>query len=156
MFLTLLLIPGILPRYVLPLAIPLMLVLAGAIEPTRFAAWPLRICIALGVLSIAYAAFVIPRINARDDLRPLASQIDAAVPPGAMITLYDPGYQAWIFYLRSRYGYAPFLEDIPARPDVVLARGKEAKKFAGKRPDLAVIRTFRDKNDAEFLLLAPR
>lgn len=156
MFFALLLIPGILPRYVLPLGVPLALVLAAVIEPTRFAVWPLRICAALGLLSIAYAIFAVPRINAHDDLRPLAAQIDAAVPPGATLTLYDPGYQAWIFYLRSPYDYAPFLEDVPARPQAVLARGKEAKKFAGKRPDLVVKQTFRDKNDAEFLLLAPR
>jgi len=156
MFFGLLLIPGILPRYVLPLAIPIVLVLAAAIAPTRFAQWPLRICIVLGVLSIAYAVFAIPKINQRDDIRPLAAQIDAAVPPGATLTLYDPGYQAWIFYLRSRYAYAPFLEDIPARPGAVLARGKEAKKFAEKRPDLAVQRTIRHRDGAEFMVLVPR
>ncbi len=156
MSLALLLIPGILPRYVLPLGVPIALVLAVAIEPTRFAKWPLRVCVALGVLSIGYAVFAVPRLNARDDLRPLAKNIDSAVPAGATLTLYDPGYQAWIFYLRSRYAYAPFLEDIPAHPQAVLARGKEAKKFADKRPDLVARQSFRDKNGAEFLILVPR
>ncbi|MEQ1859262.1 MAG: glycosyltransferase family 39 protein [Chthoniobacteraceae bacterium] len=156
MFVALLLIPGILPRYVLPLAIPLALVLAVAIEPTRFAQWPLRLGCALGVLSIGYGAIAVPLINRRDDLRPLAAQIDAALAPGTALTIYDPGYQAWIFYLRVRYDYAPFLENVPASPQAVLARGKERGKFAEKRPDLAVTDTFRDKNGAEFLLLKPR
>lgn len=156
LYLALLLIPGILPRYVLPLATPFALVFAVALAPTRFAGWPLRICTALGVLSIIYAIVAVPRINARDDLRPLAQVVDAAVPPGATLTLYDPGYQAWIFYLRSRTAYAPYLEDVPKPAQAVLARGKEGKKFAEKRPDLGVKHTFHDKNGAEFLLLTPR
>lgn len=154
--LVLLLIPGILPRYVMPLSIPLAIALAAIIEPTRFAGWPLRIGAGLGALSIVYAVFAVPRINAHDDLRPLAQVVDAAVPTGATLTIYDPGYQAWIFYLHSRYEYAPFLEDVPPHPGAVLARGKEAKKFQEKRPDLTVRHTFHDKTGAEFLLLVSK
>jgi 4-amino-4-deoxy-L-arabinose transferase-like glycosyltransferase len=156
LFIILLLIPGILPRYVLPLDIPLALVFAAVIEPTRFAKWPLRIAVALGVLSIGYAVFVVPLIVRRDSLRPLAASIDAAVPPGAMLTLCDPGYQPAIFYLRTPYRYAPTLDDLEPGAACVLARGSARKDLAHKRSELAVTQTFRAKDGTEFLLLQPR
>jgi len=150
MYVGLLLVKGVLPRYVLPLEVPLALVVATALSSRLV----LKIGAALGVASIIYGLCT-PLINRSDDLRPLAAAIDAKVPPGATLTLYDPGYQAWIFYLRSPYAYAPYLEDVPASPSCVLARGKERKKFAEKRPDLVVVETFKGKKDGEFLLLAP-
>lgn len=150
LYVGLLLVKGVLPRYVLPLEIPLALAAATAL-PWRLI---LKLGATLGVASIIYGFVAVPFINRQDDLRPLAAAIDAKVPAGATLTLYDPGYQAWIFYLHSRYAYAPFLEDVPDSAAFVLARGKERKKFAEKRPDLAVVETFKGKNE-EFLLLAP-
>jgi len=112
----------------------------------------------LGAAMLLYAGAAVRWINRSDDLRPFAAQIDAAVPPGATLTLYDPGYQAWVFYLRSPYRYATSREEIPARPAAVLTRGGEKvrRKFAKDRADLAVAQTFRNKTGAEYLLFLPR
>ena len=112
----------------------------------------------LGAVMLLYAGAAIRWINRQDDLRPLAAQIDAALPPSATVTLYDPGYQAWIFYLRSPIRYATSLEAIPQDAAAVIARGgeKTRRKFAADRPDLAVAQSFRGKTGAEFLLLLPR
>jgi hypothetical protein len=68
-----------------------------------------------------------------DDLRPLAADINAAVPQGAELTVYDPGYQPALFYVRTPFRYAPFLEDIPEGAAYILAEAKDRKKFADKR-----------------------
>lgn len=110
----------------------------------------------LGVGSILYATAAVRWINRADDLRPLAAQIDAAIPPGKRLVLYDPGYMPAIFYLRTPHQYAPYLEDIPADAEFVLARGQAAKKFAEKRPDLVVKQNFSRKSQQQFLLLQQR
>ncbi len=112
----------------------------------------------LSAIMMLYTAAAVRWILRTDDLRPLAAQIDAAIPPGVPITLYDPGYQAWIFYLRSPVRYAVSLEAISPQAPAVLARGgdKVRRKFSADRPDLEVAKTFRSRNGAEFLLLLPR
>lgn len=157
-FLVLLLVPGILPRYVLPLGAPLAIVVAVALSGQHIARWPVRIATIMGLGFIAFAIVAVPVIRKHDDLRPLAEKIDAATPAGARLTLYDPGYQAWIFYLRSPYGYAPYLEDIPANAAAVVSRGgeKQKRKFLESRPDLEPRATFKDKTGAEFILYVPK
>ena len=152
-FVVVLLVPGVLPRYVLPLAIPWCVLVAFALaNRSRL------VFIATAVLagaSILYAVIAVPIINRHDDLRPAAAQIDAAIPPGKPLIIYDPGYCAEIFYLRAHYQYAVDFDDIPAAADFVLARGDARRKFAKRRPDLVVTRTFKIKHDGELLLLQP-
>ena len=155
-FAAVLLVPGTLPRYVLPLGAPFALLLAAAWcegKPTR----PLRLTVGAALLaSLAmaiYAVFAVPRINEHDDIRPVAAAIDAALPPGAHLTIYDPSYLPAIFYLRTPYRYAPFMEDIPADAGWVLARSAARRKFEEKRPELRVFKIIEGKGKSELLLL---
>lgn len=231
-FTALLLVPGVLPRYLLPLSIPWALLVALAIQGSRapqaqrlwdrinrgaalllipvaviapvyagahllqrvgadLAAprafdWPhallasLAATLALAVVAIVharravalraehlaitsaallagwiaiYAVAVAPSMRAREHLRPLAQAIDAAVPAGQELVLYDPGFLPVIFYLRTPCRYAPHLEDIPPDADFVLARGAHRRKLAEKRSDFVVMRTFTTKGERELLLL---
>ena len=77
------------------------------------------------------------------------------MPQGAELTVYDPGYQPALFYVRTPFRYAPFLEDIPEAAAYILVRAKDRKKFADKRPDLAVSHEFTRKGELELLLLEP-
>lgn len=154
-FAVFLLIPGVLPRYVLPLTLPWS-VLAALASAERARRVVLTGAAILAGASLLYAGIAVPIINRHDQLRPTAAQIDAAVPPGAPLVIYDPGYLPEIFYLRARCRYAPYLEDIPADAVVILARGATRKKFADKRPDLVVTQTFKSKLAGELLLLQPR
>jgi len=154
MCLVLLLVPGVLPRYVLPLGIPIALAIAVFL-PERQRIWVRNAAVALALASIVYGTIGVRWIARHDDLRPLAAQIDAAVAPGAELIVYDPGYQPALFYVQSPYKYAPFLEDIPTGTKFVLARVKDRKKFADKRPDLTVTHEFEHKGGIELLLLQP-
>jgi 4-amino-4-deoxy-L-arabinose transferase-like glycosyltransferase len=146
-FTGLLLIPGVLPRYVLPLAVPLILVLAWLTPEPVLMRWLKVYAVILVVGSLLFALVIAPQMNRRDDLRPLAAEIDEATPDQAELILYDLGYQPAIFYLRSRYRYARTL--------FVLARAKDRKKLLEKRSDLQVTREFRRKDNVELILLEP-
>lgn len=100
-----------------------------------------------------YAIAAVPWIIRRDDIRPMATAIDAAIPPGERLIILDPGYLAAIFYLRTPYRYALSKNDIPADAPWVLVRGKERRSFAEKRPDLAVAQVIRGQRGDELLLL---
>ena len=229
-FFAVLLIPGTLPRYVLPLGAPIALLLAWAIEAAplgdrglarwhRANAWLAALLMALALLApiaagvpvdaldagaalrsfdfgaafraglvsavvlaicavflarralatppllagasaalmgagtLLYAAAAIPWINSRDDLRPLARAIDSAVPAGKPLFLYDPGYMAAIFYLRTPVRYAPTTEAIPPDAEWLLARAKERDRLAEKRPEFIVAQALKGKLGEEFLLL---
>jgi 4-amino-4-deoxy-L-arabinose transferase-like glycosyltransferase len=96
-------------------------------RPTRIAGATAALC---GVAAMLYAADVVPFINRADDIRPLARRIDAAVPAGRELVLYDPGWQPAIVYLQTRYRYAPVMEAIPTDAEFVLARDRAERKFA--------------------------
>ena len=228
-FFTLLLIPGVLTRYVLPLGVPIALLLALAVgeeklEPPREAlriwwqanagaalgllalacaapalvaigeqrhvhvvgerlgnpatllVWPLLasaavivICLGIfigrkrlarptriagasaalfGAAAMLYAASAVPFINHADNIRPLAAAIDAEIPPGGHLYIFDPEYQPAIFYLRSDYSYATTFKELPADAEYVLARGGNRKKLESERPELRLLHDFggRDKN----------
>ena len=155
-FAAVLLVPGTLPRYVLPLGVPFALLLAAAWCDAG-SARPLRLTVGAGVVAAfamgIYAVLIVPRINAHDDIRPVAATIDAALPPGAQLTIYDPKYLPAIFYLKTSYRYAPVMEAIPADAEWVLARGAARRKFEEERPDLRLVKTIKGKGGAELLLL---
>lgn len=107
------------------------------------------------VASLLYATAAIPWINRADDLRPLAAQIDAAIPPGKSLVVFDPGYAAVLFYLRTPFKYA--IGSIPPGSEFVLARKQSLKKLPETRTGLVVARTFSAGEAKEtFLLLQPR
>lgn len=110
----------------------------------------------IGSAAVVYATAAVPWIKRYEDIRPFAAEIDAAVPPEERLVLYDPGYLAAIFYLRSDYRYAPSMKDIPSDARWVLARERPGKRLAKTRPELVVARAFTAKGGQEFLLLQPR
>lgn len=110
----------------------------------------------MGAASIVYAVAIVPRINRNDELRPMAAGIDAAIPAGRELLIYEPGYLPVIFYLRTPYRYGSGMEQVPADVEFVLLRAQSRKKFAERRPDLRVLRSFPQKNREDVLLLQRR
>jgi hypothetical protein len=156
MLVVVLLIPGTLPRYVLPLGVPLVLGTALLVPPEPLYQWVRRYVAALVVLSAVFALVIAPRMNRRDDLRPLAKAVDAAVPPGTTLIVYDPGYQAGLFYVRTPLRYVDEMEDLPERGAWVLAKAKDRGKLERKRPDLVEKDVFLRRDTPEMILLHSR
>ena len=221
-FLIVLLVPGTLPRYVLPLGAPIALVLAMActgnerlfgawLSASRFLAGLVLVCAILAPFAAGYplakgvrfdlaaairaalaasiacacCALVLARSSERltlawlagatgallgsvmllygaaaprwiarsDDLRPFARAIDGAIPAGGQLVIFDPGYLAAIFYLRTPYRYSHEIDEISTGTEWVLIREKHRRKFAEKRPKFAVVQTIRSRNGETFLLL---
>jgi 4-amino-4-deoxy-L-arabinose transferase-like glycosyltransferase len=233
-FFGMLLLPGVLPRYVLPLAVPFALALALAVSDPRLPppacslrawwranhalafviiaaacaapvvlvlltpreailargealgsyasllTWPLvasagAVLLALfvwagrmklarpsliaassGALVAAamflFAAVAIPLQSRRDDLRPLARAIEAGVPPGEPLMIYDPDYQPVIFYLRLPYRYAPTMEEIGPDARWLLAREEKRKKLLREQPEWEVARRWPEERPQLLLL----
>ena len=123
-------------------------------RPTRLAGATAAL---FGGGALLYATAAMPFIRRSDDLRPLARAIDAAVPPGQQLYLFDPEYQPAIFYLRSSFAYAASLSELPAEASYVLARAGNVEKLRRERPALQVARDFggSDKNRLLLLVRAP-
>ena len=237
-FVVMLLVPGVLTRYVLPLGVPMALLLAIAVSeekpepprealrlwwhanaggalgllalacvapalvaiglqrhvqpvgerfggPAKLLVWPLLasagvivICLAVfigrrrlarptrlagvsaalfGAAAMLYAADAVPFINRADNIRLLAAAIDAAVPLGARLCLYDPEYQPAIFYLRTPYFYANAMKEVPADAEYILVRAGNRKKLESERPEYELLQDFggHDKNRLVLLRRQP-
>ncbi len=133
------LLPGSLPRYTMPLLVPACFLLSMLVCAERLDL-PLRlrlrnpsglppmlrlpltiaaiVCIGIGI----YAMAVIPQLAKRQKVKAIASQIDAAVPPGATIYAVDPDYQPFLFYLHARLVYVSDLAGLPADAGYVLVQ----------------------------------
>ena len=136
-----------------PVLAALALVLARRLIALRASHLAITSAVLLACAFTLYAGAVAPSLRGRERLRPVAHAIDAALPAGAELMLYDPGYLPVIFYLRTPYRYTPRLEDLPADVDFVLARSADREKLARKRPDLVVAGTFPIRGERELLLL---
>lgn len=124
-FLLVNLLPGGLPRYSLPALVPacwLMAMTLAANEvrwPGKFARPQFRFRFVLGTAAAAglllciYARAVIPALQGRAKVRPIAAQIDGLVPESEPLYALDPDFQPFLFYVRSRLVYVNRLEEVP-------------------------------------------
>lgn len=159
-----LLIPGFLPRYMMPLLVPASILLAAALrEPWEFRLWKRgtassqrrwltdNVGVALAGSSLAalamivFALFVVPRVNRADDIRPLGRAISEAVPPGEPLYVFDPGYQPALFYIRAPLVYENGVDRLPDTVPWLLCRSKAVEKFRKHWKRVEVRREFEDK-----------
>ncbi|MEO8353223.1 MAG: hypothetical protein ABI680_15950, partial [Chthoniobacteraceae bacterium] len=68
------------------------LIVARRVVPTESGLPALASAALLGAFAILYACAAMPAINARDNIRPVARQIDGQLKAGEQLVLYDPGY----------------------------------------------------------------
>jgi hypothetical protein len=104
-----------------------------------------------------YAVAIVPRVHRRQDVKKLAAQIDAAIPPSEPLYALDPNYQPIFFYLRSKLVYASEIVDLPTEATYLLVRPEreeevmESNRWAPRRPHL--ISRFTDYRKESILLL---
>jgi 4-amino-4-deoxy-L-arabinose transferase-like glycosyltransferase len=152
------LMPGSLPRYAMP-AIGPACWLMGMTLCADNVWWPrwlggkafsiknrqrtvagiaVLVCVCMGV----YAAAIVPRVHRRQNVKKLAAQIDAAIPPSEPLYAVDPNYQPIFFYLRSKLVYASEIVDLPTDAKYLLVRPEreqevmESNRWAPQRAHL--------------------
>lgn len=133
------LLPGALARYTMPLLVPatwltaMLLTNAGLKLPAWFnlrrpRGWPrelrlpgivaVLVCIAIAI----YAVAIMPMLRAREKIRPIAAQINAAIPPDESLYVVDPDYQPFLFYVVNPVVYAARVADVPAKARYLLVQ----------------------------------
>lgn len=129
-FLVVNLLPGGLPRYSMPALVPAAWLVAMTLTTSQIrlpAWWPaprlfrperrLRLVIltavAAGIALCLHAVAVVPLLQQRSKVRPIAAQIDALVPESEPLYAVDPDYQPFLFYIKARLVYVSSVDELP-------------------------------------------
>ncbi len=158
-FFGLLFIPGMLPRYTLPLLVPASLLLALVLRecfPRRAWRWALGAGILAGVAMIIYAIAIVPRVNAHDDVRPLGERINALVPASEALCVLDPGLVPALFYVRAQCVYFQKYDELPASAEFLFTRAEPMRKLRAAWREVRVLGELTDKNKNRFFVLQLR
>ena len=133
-FLLVNLLPGSLPRYSMPALVPacwlMAMTLAADEVRLRGRCWGpqfrrrivIGTAVVAGVLLCIYAAAVIPALQKRAKVKPIAAQIDGLVPDPEPLYALDPDFQPFLFYVRSRLVYVNRLDEVPTSARYLLVQ----------------------------------
>lgn len=139
-FLLVNLLPGGLPRYAMPALIPacwLMAMTLAAedvrwwgkiIKPKTRLRWVLATAIAAGILLCLYAAAVVPALQRRSKVKPIAERIDQRIPDSERLYALDPDFQPFLFYVRSHLVYVNRLDEVPASARYLLLQPERERE----------------------------
>jgi 4-amino-4-deoxy-L-arabinose transferase-like glycosyltransferase len=144
-FLVVNLLPGALPRYSMPVLVPASWLMAMALSASKIRApgwWRalgsaspasrLRLiiitAIAAGFALCLYAVAVLPQLQQRSKVKPIAAQIDALVPDSEALYAIDPDYQPFLFYVRSRLVYVSEVEEVPRDAHYLLVQPEKEEQ----------------------------
>jgi 4-amino-4-deoxy-L-arabinose transferase-like glycosyltransferase len=156
-FIAVSLIPGSLPRYVMPLLAPMCWLTAILLcaERLDLPHWlrlarpvfvrpqlrlPFIVAAIAGLGMCAYAIAIVPRLQKRQKIKPIAAQIEAVVPVSERIYAVDPDYQPFLFYVQRSLKYVDRVEELPRETHFFLVRSRDdaaaesAKQFLPRRP----------------------
>jgi 4-amino-4-deoxy-L-arabinose transferase-like glycosyltransferase len=150
------LVPGSIPRYAMPAIVPAIWLLAMTFceENLRWPNWlggksfsfkaRQNTIIAIVVLACVamwtYAIAVIPKMDRRQRIKRLATQVESNIPQGATVYALDPNYQPIFFYMRSKLVYADDIDELPSDAQYLLVRPEreqevlESNRWAPRQP----------------------
>ena len=145
-FLVVNLLPGALPRYSMPVLVPASWLMAMTLTASkvRLPAWwrapqippakrRLRLviftAIAAGIAICLYAVAVVPALQRRSKVRPLAARIGVLVPKSEPLYAVDPDYQPFLFYMRSRLVYVSRIDDLPLSARYLLIQPEKERQL---------------------------
>lgn len=135
-FLLVNLLPGGLPRYSLPALMPacwlMAMTLTNAELRWRGNLFSARarsrlvagIAITAGVLLCLYAVALVPWLQRRSKVKPIAARIDSLVPDAEPLYALDPDYQPFLFYVKSRLIYVDRLDEVPVSARYLLIQAE--------------------------------
>jgi 4-amino-4-deoxy-L-arabinose transferase-like glycosyltransferase len=139
-FLLVNLLPGGLPRYSMPALVPacwLMAMMLAAenvrwrgkiFEPKTRLRFVLSTAIAASILLCVYAVAVVPALQRRSKVKPIAAQIDRHVPDSERLYALDPDYQPFLFYVRSHLVYVNRLDEVPTTARYLLVQPERERE----------------------------
>jgi 4-amino-4-deoxy-L-arabinose transferase-like glycosyltransferase len=180
----LILIPGVVSRYTLPLVVPASLLVALALRtrellPERvLAVWrgvllipfalaaekrrqlftPASLAIVTALITAlgvaAFVVFKVPRVIAAETARPLGRRINAALPDVRELYVIDPGYQPALFYVAMPCRYVSSPQQLPTDATAVFLRSDAAQKLAKLGRTSRVLERIPERGGKDLLLLA--
>ena len=151
------LIPGMLPRYTLPVVIPYALLLALLLKAELQDAvlrWPLRAACAGGVGMLAYAVIFGPRVEAQGYSREFGTKINAVVPAGSSIYIFNPSVQPEIFYIRGKLLYENGVKALPNDVSWLLTPDGSLPLLRERFVQCQVLAQAREQNGKRFSLVS--
>lgn len=109
------------------------------------------LCAAGGVA--VYAVAALPKMTLRDDLRPLAAEINAALTPGKSLTILAQGYEPLYFYLKLPCVFPGSPGKIARNAEQILFPKKMLKKVKSRWPEAVDALHWRRRGKKDFFLL---
>lgn len=134
------LLPGGLPRYSLPALVPacwLMAMILAApgirwrgrvLESRQRLRFVVGTALVAAALLMIYGFAVLPNLQRRSKVRPIAAQIDRLVPDSEPLYALDPDYQPFLFYVRTRLIYVNRLDEVPANARYLLVQPERERE----------------------------
>jgi 4-amino-4-deoxy-L-arabinose transferase-like glycosyltransferase len=148
-FLVVSLVPGGLPRYTMPLLAPAIWLLA-LFSRAHALVWPrkLRLAITWVVVAVTaamliYSLAIIPFLERREKVRPIARQLEAAIPPNESLYAVDPDYQPFLFYLQRPIVYLSAMKDLPPGAHYLLVQPADEKAAQARAQPVLRIKDYR-------------
>ena len=148
-FLVVSLVPGALPRYTMPLLAPAIWLLALFIRAHALV-WPRKLRFAITWIVVAvvaamliYSLAIIPFLKRREKVRPIARQLEAAIPPNESLYAVDPDYQPFLFYLQRPIVYLSAMKDLPPGAHYLLVRPADEKAAQPRAQPVLRIKDYR-------------
>jgi len=139
-FVVVLLIPGTLPRYVLPLMAPFCWLIGLAIRDAAFS-WklgPLPLsrrlafsCIVIDILAamVIYPLRSVTYLKRHERIKPIAARVNSVLPPGVKLYAIDLDYQPFLFYLHNPITYLATFDQLPGSSSYFLLEPKYERKL---------------------------
>jgi 4-amino-4-deoxy-L-arabinose transferase-like glycosyltransferase len=150
-------IPGMLPRYTLPLVVPYALLLALLLKTELENAslrWPMAAACLAAAGMLVYGAFFARLVAAHGEARDFAAQVNAAMPPGSPIYIFDPSVQPQIFYIHGRLLFEDSAKALPADVPWLLAPETALAPLRRRFPNSQILARPRDQGGREYALLS--
>jgi hypothetical protein len=151
------LVPGMLPRYTLPLIIPYSLLLALLLKAELkegILRWPLAVACLTGTGMLAYGVLFAPRIAAHGYARDFAAKVNAVKPAESPIYIFNPAVQPEIFYIRGPLLFADGVKELPIDVPWLLAPERALKLLRGRFRQSQILAQPQEQNGHRFALLS--
>ena len=153
----LMLIPGMLPRYTLPLVVPYALLLALLLKAeikNDVLRWPLAAACLTGAGMLTYGLCFASRVAAGGIARDFAAQINAVKPAGSPIYIFDPSVQPEVFYIRGTLLFRDSVRSLPDAVPWLLAPERAIKLLRERFRQSQILAQPREQGGGRFVLLS--